>query len=160
MAFNWTDEHVEQLRSMWEKNSASQLAKHFGDGCTKNAVIGKAHRLGLLRKKEQVQTKKAAEPKSKKTPVVKPKKMGVVMNMKVDTCAIALAYKGPSRDGYPSGSLHEIREDGCRYIIDTPADDLAQYCGAKQEQKSYCLTHYRRLWYTPVQKVVRAPKFA
>jgi GcrA cell cycle regulator len=43
----WTDERVETLKAMWaEGKSASQIAKELG-GITRNAVIGKVHRLGL-----------------------------------------------------------------------------------------------------------------
>ena len=43
----WTDERVEDLKKLWlEGHSASQIAKHLG-GVTRNAVIGKVHRLGL-----------------------------------------------------------------------------------------------------------------
>ena len=43
----WTDERIEQLKSMWEKGmTASQIADELG-GVSRNAVIGKAHRLGL-----------------------------------------------------------------------------------------------------------------
>ena len=44
---SWTDERIEQLRNMWEKGlTASQIADELG-GVSRNAVIGKAHRLGL-----------------------------------------------------------------------------------------------------------------
>ena len=44
---SWTDERVEQLKKMWnDGQSASQIAKELG-GVTRNAVIGKVHRLGL-----------------------------------------------------------------------------------------------------------------
>jgi len=44
---SWTDERIEQLRKMWEGGStASQIAEELG-GVSRNAVIGKAHRLGL-----------------------------------------------------------------------------------------------------------------
>lgn len=44
---SWTDERVEILKTMWgEGKSASQIAKELG-GVTRNAVIGKVHRLGL-----------------------------------------------------------------------------------------------------------------
>lgn len=43
----WTDERIDQLKSMWEKGmTASQIADELG-GVSRNAVIGKAHRLGL-----------------------------------------------------------------------------------------------------------------
>jgi GcrA cell cycle regulator len=44
---SWTDERIEQLRKMWEGGmTASQIADELG-GVSRNAVIGKAHRLGL-----------------------------------------------------------------------------------------------------------------
>lgn len=44
---SWTDERIEQLRTMWSKGmTASQIAEELG-GVSRNAVIGKAHRLGL-----------------------------------------------------------------------------------------------------------------
>ena len=43
----WTDERVETLKRLWlDGLSASQIAKQLG-GVTRNAVIGKVHRLGL-----------------------------------------------------------------------------------------------------------------
>src|SRR5579872_6738633 len=43
----WTDERVELLKKLWQDGlSASQIAKQLG-GVTRNAVIGKVHRLGL-----------------------------------------------------------------------------------------------------------------
>lgn len=43
----WTDERIDQLKTMWEKGmTASQIAETLG-GVSRNAVIGKAHRLGL-----------------------------------------------------------------------------------------------------------------
>lgn len=48
---SWTEERVATLRKMWSTHSASKIAKHLG-GVTRNAVIGKAHRLGLPKKVE------------------------------------------------------------------------------------------------------------
>ena len=45
---SWTDERVEHLKKMWlEGLSASQIANELAHGITRNAVIGKVHRLGL-----------------------------------------------------------------------------------------------------------------
>lgn len=67
---SWTDERVELLKKMWgEGQSASQIAKELG-GVTRNAVIGKVHRLGLSNR-TTTSTKAAAEPKEKPAP--KPK---------------------------------------------------------------------------------------
>src|SRR5271157_3388560 len=45
---SWTDERVELLRQHWlEGKSASQIASLLGHGLSRNAIIGKVHRLGL-----------------------------------------------------------------------------------------------------------------
>src|SRR6202011_2754907 len=45
---SWTDERVELLRQLWlDGRSASQISAELGLGITRNAVIGKVHRLGL-----------------------------------------------------------------------------------------------------------------
>ncbi len=60
---SWTDQRIEQLRSMWEKGlTASQIADELG-GVSRNAVIGKAHRLGLKSRPSPVKaTEKVAKP--------------------------------------------------------------------------------------------------
>ncbi|CAN5168687.1 GcrA family cell cycle regulator [soil metagenome] len=67
----WTDERIEQLKTMWEKGmTASQIAEELG-GVSRNAVIGKAHRLGLQSRPSPV---KATDTPRKKVvaPVKKP----------------------------------------------------------------------------------------
>jgi GcrA cell cycle regulator len=45
---SWTDERIDTLRQLWEQGlTAGQIAEKLGEGLTRNAVIGKAHRLGL-----------------------------------------------------------------------------------------------------------------
>ncbi|TNJ48538.1 GcrA family cell cycle regulator [Phaeobacter sp. B1627] len=69
---SWTDERVELLKKMWgEGQSASQIAKELG-GVTRNAVIGKVHRLGLSNRTTG-SAKAAAEPKEKPAPKPAPK---------------------------------------------------------------------------------------
>ncbi|CRL11787.1 GcrA family cell cycle regulator [Phaeobacter italicus] len=68
---SWTDERVELLKKMWgEGQSASQIAKELG-GVTRNAVIGKVHRLGLSNRNSGT-SKPAAEPKEKPAAAPKP----------------------------------------------------------------------------------------
>ncbi|MBK0326501.1 GcrA cell cycle regulator [Rhodobacteraceae bacterium F11138] len=62
---SWTDERVETLKKMWgEGQSASQIAKELG-GVTRNAVIGKVHRLGLSNRSAGAP---AAKPEPKPAP--------------------------------------------------------------------------------------------
>lgn len=72
---SWTDERIDRLKTMWENGlTASQIADELG-GVSRNAVIGKAHRLGLKSRPSPVKandsdSKPAAKPKAK--PVEKP----------------------------------------------------------------------------------------
>ncbi|CUH76812.1 GcrA cell cycle regulator [Tritonibacter multivorans] len=69
---SWTDERVELLKKMWgEGQSASQIAKELG-GVTRNAVIGKVHRLGLSNRTTGA-AKPAAEAKEKPATKAAPK---------------------------------------------------------------------------------------
>ncbi|MBV2147336.1 GcrA cell cycle regulator [Sphingobium sp. AS12] len=66
---SWTDERIDQLKGMWERGlTASQIAEELG-GVSRNAVIGKAHRLGLQSRPSPVKAndapKKAAVPPRK-----------------------------------------------------------------------------------------------
>jgi GcrA cell cycle regulator len=61
----WTDERIEHLKTMWERGmTASQIADELG-GVSRNAVIGKAHRLGLQSRPSPV---KSVEPAPKASP--------------------------------------------------------------------------------------------
>ncbi|MDP1025679.1 GcrA family cell cycle regulator [Sphingomonas sp. KR1UV-12] len=54
---SWTDERIDTLKTMWEAGqTASQIADALGDGVSRNAVIGKAHRLGLQARPSPVKT--------------------------------------------------------------------------------------------------------
>lgn len=69
---SWTDDRVEILKKMWgEGQSASQIAKELG-GVTRNAVIGKVHRLGLSNRTTTGAAAKP-EPKAKAAPKPAPK---------------------------------------------------------------------------------------
>ncbi len=89
---SWTDERVETLKKMWgEGQSASQIAKELG-GVTRNAVIGKVHRLGLSTRvggaaaPVHAAPAPAAKPvaKDKATPPAKPKDTAEVPPVMVD----------------------------------------------------------------------------
>src|ERR1700710_1492795 len=59
---SWTDERIDTLRKMWEAGAtASQIAEELG-GVSRNAVIGKAHRLGLKARPSPVKSNDRVEP--------------------------------------------------------------------------------------------------
>ncbi len=68
---SWTDERIERLKTMWTQGStASQIAEELG-GVSRNAVIGKAHRLGLESRPSPVKAGEEKEKKAKPTPAPK-----------------------------------------------------------------------------------------
>ncbi|MEM6306001.1 MAG: GcrA family cell cycle regulator [Pseudomonadota bacterium] len=70
---SWTDDRVETLKKMWgEGQSASQIAKELG-GVTRNAVIGKVHRLGLSNRATSAGSAKAETKAKPAKPEVKAK---------------------------------------------------------------------------------------
>ena len=63
---SWTEERVELLRKLWGDGlSAAQVAAELGPGITRNAVIGKIHRLGLA---ERAKTSSVPRPRAPRTP--------------------------------------------------------------------------------------------
>jgi GcrA cell cycle regulator len=77
---SWTEERIDRLKTMWEKGmTASQIAEDLG-GVSRNAVIGKAHRLDLQSRPSPVKGNEAeaAKPEPRKAaPAVAPKPMPV-----------------------------------------------------------------------------------
>ncbi|MGV3455523.1 GcrA family cell cycle regulator [Sphingomonas sp.] len=68
---SWTDERIETLRKMWDSGlTATQIAEELG-GVSRNAVIGKAHRLGLASRPSPVKAN-AAEAKPAPAPAAPP----------------------------------------------------------------------------------------
>jgi GcrA cell cycle regulator len=68
---SWTDERIERLKTMWTQGStASQIAEELG-GVSRNAVIGKAHRLGLESRPSPVKPGEEKEKKAKSAPAPK-----------------------------------------------------------------------------------------
>src|SRR5208337_3772843 len=70
---SWTDERVELLRQLWlDGRSASQISAQLGHGLTRNAVIGKVHRLGLAGRAKSPSSV-ASPPRPAPTPRVAPR---------------------------------------------------------------------------------------
>ncbi|WP_425506762.1 GcrA family cell cycle regulator [Sphingomonas rhizophila] len=68
---SWTDERIDRLKAMWTKGAtASQIAEELG-GVSRNAVIGKAHRLGLESRPSPVKPGEEKEKKAKPAPKAK-----------------------------------------------------------------------------------------
>ncbi len=101
---SWTDERVEQLKKMWgEGQSASQIAKELGS-VTRNAVIGKVHRLGLS---NRVGGAGPAAPEVKPMPAEKPE----VAKARPDPKPAAAAKSAPVAEEPAEEVEEELEED-------------------------------------------------
>jgi GcrA cell cycle regulator len=110
----WTDDRINKLQKLWGKGlTASQIAEKLGDGITRNAVIGKAHRLKLPSRPSPVKAepvKKASPTPTKKTEEVVETKKTSLLDLTELTCKWPIGHPGdadfyfcgkPSRPGVP-----------------------------------------------------------
>ena len=161
---SWTDERVELLKKMWsEGQSASQIAKELG-GVTRNAVIGKVHRLGLSNRagaapaaaeaKPEPKTQPAAakakpQPKAT-TPAVSPARKQIIpagqpLPPQPSTNEIspeALAKVSEIEKKAKRLTLMELTERTCKWPVGDPATEDFWFCGLPVQQgKPYCEAH-------------------
>ncbi len=119
----WTDERVAKLRELWDKGlSASQIAKELAEGVTRNAVIGKAHRMNLASRPSPVKSdstrKKARKPVEKKRTPAKVRSSGGKV------------------------SLLELSERICKWPIGHPGEPDFHFCGKPSAPTfPYCPEH-------------------
>ena len=165
---SWTDERVELLKKMWnEGQSASQIAKELG-GVTRNAVIGKVHRLGLSNRagaapakapKEKPAPKPAAEPakaeavaeaRAPERPAPTPAVRKIIpagqplppQPSANEISPEALAKVQEVEKSARRISLMELTEKTCKWPVGDPATDNFWFCGlAVQQGKPYCEAH-------------------
>lgn len=176
---SWTDERVELLRKLWSDGlSASQVAAELGPGITRNAVIGKIHRLGLA---ERAKTAAAPRPRAAKaarpqgaTVASAPRSGGHVVHGNVALAfapqAVVVARVAPEEEVVIPMSdrvtLMELRESMCRWPMGDPTTAEFRFCGAHSPIGSgpYC-SHHARVAYQPAQdrrrnRDLKAPRYA
>ena len=140
----WADEHIDILTEKWSSHSAAEIGVMVNK--TRNAVIGKAARLGLARKRDV----KLGVPRVQKPP--KPEKPE--REYKATRISRARLQVAPIPRPEPvDGGLHimQLEKHHCREVVGRgPADGLARYCGApKKDGSSFCLWNHS-VNYTPV----------
>ena len=131
---SWTDEKLEKLKELWTKgHTASQIAAALGD-TTRNAVIGKAHRLNLEARapskhsgasvsRENKQIRRGPAPTSRKA-----KFQSILLDKNFEP-------ENPK-------SLEELTDTTCKWPIGHPNEEKFYFCGRKPEGEfPYCKLH-------------------
>ena len=130
---SWTEEKVNKLKELWGKDkTASQIAELIG-GVSRNAVIGKAHRLNLsikvrVKTNNQIQKKNIKNNNNIKFKGRREKFRSMLLDKDFE----------PAKNL----SLEELNEDTCKYMEGNPNEIDASFCGRKTVEKfSYCPLH-------------------
>ena len=131
----WTSEKVEKLKELWSKgHTASQIAEMLGD-TTRNAVIGKAHRLNL---EARAPSKQSSSSRSKDNKQVV-RRSPAPMSRKAKFQSILLDKNFEAEN---PKSLEELSEDTCKWPIGHPNEESFYFCGRKPEEDfPYCKLH-------------------
>lgn len=168
-AMAWTDERVETLKKLWADGlSASQIAKQLG-GVTRNAVIGKVHRLGLSGRAAPSQPARRPAPR----PAPRPAKPAAAKAAPAPAKPAAAAA-APARELKPAApvaapaeakrlpngeyaTVLTLREGMCKWPIGDPGDTEFRFCGRHSGVgTAYCEAH-AQLAYQPQNKRKRKP---
>ncbi len=160
----WSDDRVEQLKKLWEAGlSASQIAAELGN-VTRNAVIGKVHRLGLSGRAKSPATaaprqRKAARPAQPMMRVARPVARGntalaQVFEVEAEPDPVAFDNVVPMNQRL---SLLELNEATCHWPVGDPSSPDFFFCGGKAlAGLPYCAQH-SRVAYQPAADRRRQP---
>lgn len=166
---SWTEERVDLLKKLWgEGLSASQIAARLGQGVTRNAVIGKVHRLNLSGRTPQAHTaaaprtpRKSREPSAPGRPNMAPSMptagataLKPMVRVEAQPRHQALPEPKPLRlqDVSKSGNITilHLSDKTCRWPIGDPGTEGFCFCGhGPREGSPYCEYH-ARLAYQPL----------
>ena len=133
---SWNAEKEKKLKELWTKgHTASQIASLLGE-TTRNAVIGKAHRLNL--EARAVSRKSNSHTNNKEnntTPIIKTQKLGRKARFKSLLLDKNFEPKNPK-------TLEELNDETCRWPIGHPYEENFYFCGRKSLDKfPYCKLH-------------------
>jgi GcrA cell cycle regulator len=160
---SWTDERVELLKKLWNQGlSASQIAGELAGGVTRNAVIGKVHRLGLSGRTKAPAPQAARPRKATRAPshpmMHSPPVRG---NLALSPKPIAPAMPAPVIEIAPAPSpdvvipiservtIMELRESMCRWPHGDPTSEEFRFCGAKSPPGTPYCPYHSQIAYQP-----------
>lgn len=156
----WTDDRVERLKLLLRQGmSASAIAERLGGGMSRNAVIGKVHRMGLKLDQRSSSERSANARKSRKkthkkqcAQIFKPPPY---MTLPVEPLPHGPEPHVPRRE---RRGVLELEDNQCRWPIGDPKDADFHFCNAKRVTGfAYCAHHARRA-YRPVDMKQRVPQ--
>ena len=131
---SWTEEKVSKLKELWGKGkTASQIAEIIG-GISRNAVIGKAHRLNLSAKIKQ---RTVPNQNLKKTNLEKSSYRKIGRRSRFKSLLIEKDFEPENPK-----QLEELDENSCKWPIGHPDESSFYFCGRKSlKDFSYCKLH-------------------
>jgi GcrA cell cycle regulator len=147
----WTDERVELLKKLWQDGlSASQIAKQLG-GVTRNAVIGKVHRLGLSGRATPSKPARTVfkAPRPARPVAAAP----AVQRRSPEPLAALQAHASPVRyieEAPGMATVLTLAAHMCKWPIGDPALDNFTFCGRRSSEGPYCCEH-NQIAYQPAQ---------
>ena len=151
---SWTEERVERLSRLWmQGQSASQIAGELGDGVSRNAVIGKIHRLGLSGRsangsQPEADRGRGAKPVAPPMPVKPAVRFQPPVELPVSVPTYPIAQALPiSEVVIPMTdrvTIMELRETMCRWPLGDPTSAEFRFCGCRTSGAiPYCTAHAR-----------------
>lgn len=140
---SWTPDRVATLERLWTDGlSASEIAARF-PGITRNAVLGKLHRLGRLGRGRPTASAHSRAVKPPRAPNVRRPKPAALMRSPVAPVSMAT----PSWAG-EVGEVEALQSWHCRWPIGDPQVAGFAFCGRRVAARPYCGDH-RAMAYQP-----------
>jgi GcrA cell cycle regulator len=151
----WTDERVEMLKRLWAEGlSASQIAAELG-GVTRNAVIGKVHRLALSGRAKQAGggVPRNRRPKAPRLP--KPARPATIGNtaLKLSPAPQPRRFAVPLEEVVVPiplrATILTLSDKTCKWPIGDPGDESFCFCGHEPRESSPYCEYHARVAYQP-----------